>query len=134
MPDNSLSARSVSSIADIPAEVWNSLAPNHDGVVDNPFLDHAFFLAAEQSGSASHRTGWQPQHLVLEDEAGTIVGAMPLYAKSHSQGEYVFDHGWADAFDRRRRQLLPEATMRRALHPGHRPAFPRHRPRHPHRR
>jgi hypothetical protein len=100
VPDQPLSARTVSSIAEIPAEVWNALAPNHAGIVDNPFLDHAFFLAAEQSGSATHRTGWQPQHLLLEDGAGDIVGAMPLYLKSHSQGEYVFDHGWADAFQR----------------------------------
>ena len=100
MPDQPLSARTVSSIAEIPAAVWNGLAPNHDGVVDNPFLDHAFFLAAEQSGSAGHRTGWQPQHLVLETATGETVGAMPLYLKSHSQGEYVFDHGWADAFQR----------------------------------
>lgn len=88
----------LSSIAEIPAAVWNGLAPSHDGVVDNPFLDHRFLLALEQSGSASNRTGWQPQHLLLSNSAGTPVGAMPLYLKSHSQGEYVFDHGWADAF------------------------------------
>ncbi|WP_299638397.1 GNAT family N-acetyltransferase, partial [Devosia sp.] len=84
----------------MPAAVWNGLAPSHDGVVDNPFLDHAFLLALERSGSATNRTGWQPQHLLLSDAAGTPVGAMPLYLKSHSQGEYVFDHGWADAFQR----------------------------------
>ena len=100
MPDAPLSANVVSSVAEIPAAVWNGLAPSHDGVVDNPFLDHAFFLAAEQSGSASERTGWLPQHLLLNDGAGEPVGVMPLYLKSHSQGEYVFDHGWADAFQR----------------------------------
>ena len=100
MPEAILSASVVSSAAEIPAEVWNGLAPNHDGVVDNPFVDHAFFLAAEQSGSSTRRTGWQPQHLLLSDPAGEPVGVLPLYLKSHSQGEYVFDHGWADAFQR----------------------------------
>ncbi len=98
MPEETLSANVLSSIAEIPAEVWNGLAPSHDGVVDNPFLDRRFLLALEQSGSASNRTGWQPQHLLLSNSAGAAVGAMPLYLKSHSQGEYVFDHGWADAF------------------------------------
>lgn len=100
MPEATLSADVLSSIAEIPATVWNGLAPSHDGVVDNPFLDHAFLLALERSGSVSGRTGWQPQHLLLSDSAGTPVGAMPLYLKSHSQGEYVFDHGWAEAFQR----------------------------------
>lgn len=100
MPDAALTANVVNSVAEIPATVWNGLVPGHEGVVDNPFLDHAFFLALEQSGSAAGRTGWQPQHLVLTDGAGDVVGVMPLYLKSHSQGEYVFDHGWADAFQR----------------------------------
>jgi len=100
VPEAVLSASVVSSAAEIPAAVWNGLAPSHAGVVDNPFVDHAFFLAAEQSGSATHRTGWQAQHLLLSDPAGEPIGVLPLYLKSHSQGEYVFDHGWADAFQR----------------------------------
>ena len=100
MPDSTLSANIVNSVAEIPAAVWNGLAPGSGGVPDNPFLEHAFFLAAEQSGSATRRTGWQPQHILLSDAAGEPVGIMPLYLKSHSQGEYVFDHGWADAFQR----------------------------------
>ena len=100
MPEAILSASVVSSAAEIPAGVWNGLAPNHGGVVDNPFIDHAFFLAAEQSGSSTRRTGWQPQHLLLSDPAGDPVGVLPLFLKTHSQGEYVFDHGWADAFQR----------------------------------
>ncbi|OEO28673.1 GNAT family N-acetyltransferase [Devosia insulae DS-56] len=95
-------------MAEIPAAVWNALAPQHDGLVDNPFLDHRFLLALEQSGSASNRTGWQPQHLLLSDSTGTLVGAMPLYLKSHSQGEYVFDHGWADAFQRAGGEYYPK--------------------------
>ena len=60
---------------------------------------HAFFLAAEASGSAISRTGWQPRHLVAKI-GGQIAGIVPCYLKSHSQGEYVFDRGWADAFER----------------------------------
>jgi len=108
VPEETLSADVLSSIAEIPAEVWNGLAPQHDGIVDNPFLDHRFLLALEQSGSASNRTGWQPQHLLLSDSAGAPVGAMPLYLKSHSQGEYVFDHGWADAFQRAGGEYYPK--------------------------
>lgn len=108
MPEETLSADVLSSIAEIPAEVWNGLAPGHDGVVDNPFLDHRFLLALEQSGSASNRTGWQPQHILLSNSGGAPVGAMPLYLKSHSQGEYVFDHGWADAFARAGGEYYPK--------------------------
>lgn len=86
------------STAGIPADVWNGLIPSHDGKPDNPFLDHAFFLALEQSGCANGRTGWQPQHILLSDDDGSPLGLMPLFLKSHSMGEYVFDHGWANAF------------------------------------
>lgn len=75
------------------------MVPSTHGVPDNPFIDHAFFLALEQSGSATGRTGWQPQHIELQRD-GEPVGLMPLFLKSHSQGEYVFDFGWADAFER----------------------------------
>jgi len=74
--------------------------PSTDGVVDNPFLDHAFFLALEESGCATGRTGWQAQHILLTDAGGTAVGLLPLFLKSHSMGEYVFDHGWANALER----------------------------------
>lgn len=74
--------------------------PGTNGVPDNPFLDHAFFLALEESGCANGRTGWQPQHIVISDDAGTPVGLLPLFLKSHSMGEYVFDHGWAQALER----------------------------------
>ena len=88
------------STAGIPAATWNSLVPSTDGVTDNPFLDHAFFLALEESGCATARTGWQPQHILLSDTDGKAIGLMPLFLKSHSMGEYVFDHGWADALER----------------------------------
>lgn len=66
----------------------------------NPFISHEFLLALEQSRSVGGRTGWSPLHLLLRDEAGTALGAVPLYGKSHSRGEYVFDHAFADAYER----------------------------------
>ena len=74
----------------------------------NPFLSHAFLSALEESGSATAKTGWLGHHLLLEDNKGTLVGAVPGYLKSHSQGEYVFDHGWADAFERAGGRYYPK--------------------------
>lgn len=92
--------------ADIEASAWNSCAnPHHQPY--NPFLDHAFFVAAEESGAASAETGWMPCHLTLQGSDETYA-ILPLYLKSHSQGEYVFDHGWADAFDRAGGQYYPK--------------------------
>jgi predicted N-acyltransferase len=99
-PESALALEILASADAIDAAAWNRLVPGSDGRPDNPFLEHAFFVALERSGSASAKSGWQPQHLVLKTLAGAIRGIMPLYLKSHSQGEYVFDHGWADAFER----------------------------------
>ena len=66
----------------------------------NPFLSHAFLSSLEESGSASAKSGWMGHHLLLEGDDGTLIGAVPCYLKNHSQGEYVFDQGWADAFER----------------------------------
>ncbi len=107
LAEASVSAKIFSSAREIPAAVWNGLVPHTDGVVDNPFLDHAFFLALEQSGCASAETGWLPRHVLVENE-GQPVGLMPLYLKSHSQGEYVFDWGWADAFERAGGRYYPK--------------------------
>ncbi|MBX3569346.1 MAG: N-acetyltransferase [Rhizobiaceae bacterium] len=83
-----------------PAE-WNMLAgTNRDLPGYNPFVSHAFLSALEESGAASGRTGWAGAHIRLEAADGTLIGAIPCYRKTHSQGEYVFDHGWADAFER----------------------------------
>ena len=87
------------STASIPPATWNALAAGGSGKPGNPFLDHAFFLALEQSGCATAKTGWQPQH-VLVSRGETPLGLMPLFLKSHSMGEYVFDHAWADAIER----------------------------------
>lgn len=85
-------------IENIAPEDWDACA-NPDASAFNPFLSHAFLRALEESQTVRAETGWHPQHLVLEDE-GSIGGVMPCYLKSHSRGEYVFDHGWADAYER----------------------------------
>lgn len=107
MADDELTATVYSETAAIPAKVWNGLVPGTSGKPSNPFLDHAFFLALEQSGCAVAKTGWQPQHILVERN-GTPVGLMPLYLKSHSQGEYVFDYAWADAFQRAGGRYYPK--------------------------
>ncbi|MGC6535036.1 MAG: GNAT family N-acetyltransferase [Parvibaculales bacterium] len=91
--------RVISHLSEVAAADWDACA-NPAGAVYNPFLRHAFLLALEESGSATGDTGWLGRHLLLEDEAGQLLAAMPLYLKSHSQGEYIFDYGWADAFHR----------------------------------
>ena len=83
-----------SSIADIPATLWNGLFDT-----ENPFVQHAFLLALEESGCASPQKGWQAQHMLLLDEHGPLA-VMPLYAKNNSYGEFVFDWGWAEAYQR----------------------------------
>ena len=100
----------------------------------NPFVSHAFLSALEDSGCVGGRTGWQPVHLLVEAGAGEVVAAAPCYAKSHSQGEYVFDHGWADAYERAGGRYYPKLQVsvpftpvtgpRLLVSPG---AEPRHR-------
>jgi predicted N-acyltransferase len=108
MPDGSttLTLTLHRKIADIPAEDWDACAG--DG---NPFVSHAFFSALEDSGSANARTGWLPQHAVLRTADGTVVAAAPMYAKSHSYGEYVFDHGWAQAIERTGHAYYPKLQV-----------------------
>ncbi len=77
----------------------------------NPFVSYEFLSALEASKSATARTGWQPQHLVVEDDNGRLLGAVPCYLKSHSQGEYVFDHGWADAYERAGGRYYPKLQV-----------------------
>ncbi len=77
----------------------------------NPFLSHAFLAALEATGCADAESGWLPRHLVLSDESGAVYGAVPAYLKSHSQGEYVFDHGWADAFYRAGGDYYPKLQV-----------------------
>ncbi len=91
-----------SSIAEIPSTLW-------DGIFDsaNPFVQHAFLLALEESGCVSAKTGWQPLHLALLD-GEQIVAVMPCYAKTHSYGEFVFDWGWAEAYQRHGLDYYPK--------------------------
>ena len=108
MPDSSptLSLTLHPAIREIPASDWDACAGP-----DNPFVSYAFLSAVEDSGSAGSRTGWLPQHAVLRDEAGAIVATAPMYAKSHSYGEYVFDHGWAHAFERAGGDYYPKLQV-----------------------
>ena len=99
----SLSVRIVEDLSEISADAWNACAGP-----DNPFVAHAFLQALEESGSATRATGWLPQHIILEDSRGTLVGAVPMYLKNHSQGEYVFDHGWAQGYERAGGRYYPK--------------------------
>ena len=83
----------------IGAASWDGLANPQGSALPYPFTRHAFIAALEESGSATARTGWRPVHLLLERD-GKPIALLPLYVKSHSYGEYVFDHGWAEAFSR----------------------------------
>jgi hypothetical protein len=94
-------ARFLRSIADIDAAGWNALVGAGSGAsaaAAQPFLSHEFLLALEESACAVARTGWEPQHLILEDGDHKLLGALPLYRKSHSRGEFVFDFSWANAY------------------------------------
>jgi predicted N-acyltransferase len=93
-------------IAEIDAAAWDACAGGK-----NPFVSHAFLSALEDSGSAGARTGWLPQHAALRDAAGEVVAVAPIYAKSHSYGEYVFDHGWAHAFERAGGSYYPKLQV-----------------------
>jgi predicted N-acyltransferase len=95
----------VSSLAEIGQPAWDGLVTLQDKA--NPFLSYAFLHALHESGSASAESGWQPQFLALYDGA-TLAAAMPLYVKSHSYGEYVFDWAWADAYHRNGVEYYPK--------------------------
>ena len=88
-----------SRIREIGREAWDACANNPDYMA-NPFVAYAFLDALEEANCAVEHTGWGPRHLSVPDDAGKIAAVMPLYLKSHSQGEYVFDHSWADAYER----------------------------------
>ncbi|MBY0581463.1 MAG: GNAT family N-acetyltransferase [Sphingomonas sp.] len=93
MTSQSITARIASSVSSIDAAAWDACAG-----ADNPFLSHAFLRILEESASVGGRSGWQPSPIVIDDAHGCPAAIAPVYAKSHSQGEYVFDHGWADAW------------------------------------
>ena len=108
-------------IADVPAAAWDACA-NPDPAVLNPFISHGFLKALEDAGTVGGRSGWTPRHLVLKDKAQAIVGCAPCYLKSHSQGEYVFDRSWADAYERAGGRYYPKLQIAVPFTPvpGHR--------------
>ncbi len=134
MASSEITLEAVPAISDIQAEGWDACAnpqPDPDSLEDldtlasssapgdsptgskpgyNPFVSHAFLAAAEASGSACARTGWGPRHLLARLD-GQVVGVVPCYLKSHSQGEYVFDRGWADAYERAGGHYYPKLQV-----------------------
>lgn len=120
---HSLSLRTVDTLTAVDKAAWDGLAnpgwqTGPRGAIlwtgegspssYNPFISHDFLLACEESGCAAAETGWLPSHLLLESEDGRLIGAAPAYLKGHSYGEYVFDHGWADAWERAGGRYYPK--------------------------
>lgn len=99
-------ARIAAGVAELPREQWDACAG-----AGNPFVSWDFLSALERSGSVGEGTGWQPLPLMIDGADGRIAAAAPLYAKSHSQGEYVFDHGWADAWERAGGRYYPKIQI-----------------------
>lgn len=93
-------------VAPLDAGQWDALAGRSD-----PFLSHAFLAALEQSGSVGEGTGWTPAPILVEGEGGALAAAAPAYLKTHSQGEYVFDHGWAEAFSQAGGHYYPKLQI-----------------------
>jgi hypothetical protein len=130
MTDIELRIRIAQSLAEVPASEWDACAgrtlersvkPIHEddlspqlstrGQLDNPFVSHDFLSSLEISGSVGDRAGWQPRHLLAEAHDGSLLGAAPCYVKTHSQGEYVFDQGWAEAFERAGGDYYPKLQV-----------------------
>jgi predicted N-acyltransferase len=120
MTDSPLRLRVISNIAEVDAAAWDGCAnpappqeaqPSSQEFPYNPFISHAFLHSLEASGSAVARAGWQPQHIVAEGPDGDVIGAVPCYLKSHSRGEYVFDRGWAEAYERAGGQYYPKLQV-----------------------
>ncbi len=106
-----LSVRIAASVGAFTRAEWDSFEGTSKATAAsayNPFISYDFLTALEDSGCAAPRSGWRGHHLRLEDGAGRLLGALPCYLKSHSQGEYVFDHGWADAYERAGGRYYPK--------------------------
>lgn len=108
MPDARI--RILSALSEIPAAQWDACAAG-GATRPEPFVSHAFLSALEETGCASARTGWLPQHLVLDGADGAAAAVAPAYLKSHSRGEYVFDQGWADAYHRAGGAYYPKVQV-----------------------
>jgi uncharacterized protein len=103
--ESQIVARLAAGVSEINPALWRSLADKCD-----PFLSHAFLSALEESGSVGEASGWTPLPILVEQD-GQAVAAAPAYLKTHSQGEYVFDHGWAEAFERAGGQYYPKLQL-----------------------
>ena len=101
-----ITARIAPSVGSLPAAEWDALTD-----AGNPFVTHAFLSALEASGSVGEGTGWQSAPIVIEHADGRLAAALPAYFKQHSQGEYVFDHGWADAWGRAGGRYYPKLQI-----------------------
>jgi predicted N-acyltransferase len=106
MAGNEALVKVVGEIAQIAAADWDRCA-NPGTLPYDPFISYAFLKALEDAETVNRRTGWVPQHLVLEED-GRVTGVMPLYVKGHSKGEYIFDYGWADAYERAGGRYYPK--------------------------
>ncbi|MEX0589921.1 MAG: GNAT family N-acetyltransferase [Xanthobacteraceae bacterium] len=109
--DNRTEGRQSDSVSETPDSKREVADSNSESDPGNPFLSHAFLASLEESGAVAARTGWQPQHVVVENGSGEILAAMPCYLKNHSQGEYVFDHGWAEAYERAGGDYYPKLQV-----------------------
>ena len=107
MDEPRLEIRLINSLDEVSAEEWNAVA-NPPSEPYDPFLSWQFLQAMEESGATSPETGWAPHHIIIEQAGRGLCGAMPLYLKSHSQGEFVFDHSWADAYERAGGRYYPK--------------------------
>lgn len=106
MSEGGFTAKMAGSVGELPAAQWDALT---DGT--NPFVSHAFLKAMEDSGSVGGRSGWTVAPIVIEAGDGSLAGALPAYLKQHSQGEYVFDHAWADAWQRAGGHYYPKLQI-----------------------
>jgi predicted N-acyltransferase len=103
--ESEIIAKIASGVSGLNARAWDRLGGG------DPFVSHAFLSALEDSNSVGPGTGWTPAPVLIEDEAAHLVAAAPAYFKTHSQGEYVFDHGWADAWERAGGQYYPKLQV-----------------------
>ncbi|MCX7863465.1 MAG: GNAT family N-acetyltransferase, partial [Novosphingobium sp.] len=106
MPEKPLSARLATSVGSLPGDAWNALDAS-----SNPFTSHDFLTLLEDSASVGGTSGWIPAPIVIENAQGGLAAALPAYFKQHSQGEYVFDHSWADAWHRAGGRYYPKLQI-----------------------
>lgn len=110
MPEQQIEIRTYGALSEIPAKAWDACALGDDSQPADPFTSHRFLSALEDSGSVGAGTGWQPQHLAAFQN-DQLIAVAPAYVKSHSQGEYVFDHSWADAYMRAGGRYYPKLQL-----------------------